>query len=138
MEKYAGVITILYSHVKNNYVSKGGEQLNILYNEPETWRELKLLFSEILNAARYHASNGLQISTVRGNVNIDVLAEDRKTIPKSNYLIECKYWDSDIPQTIIHAFRTVVNDGAHHGLIIAKKDFSQEHMPQLKTQTFNY
>ncbi|MBY0157207.1 restriction endonuclease [Cytobacillus firmus] len=40
------------------------------------------------------------------------------------YLIECKYWNTDIPQTVIHSFRTVVSDyGSQHGLIIAKKGF---------------
>ncbi|WP_179879228.1 restriction endonuclease [Bacillus wiedmannii] len=98
--------------------------MKILNEEPNSWRELELTVAKVLNDAGYTAYNDRQIATVRGNVNIDVLAEDRNTIPISTYLIECKHWDSDIPQTIIHSFRTVVNDyGAHHGLIIARKGF---------------
>lgn len=98
--------------------------MEILNEEPKNWRELELTVAKVLNDAGYTAYNDRQITTVRGNVNIDVLAEDRNTVPISTYLIECKYWDSDIPQTIIHSFRTVVNDyGAHHGLIIARNGF---------------
>lgn len=98
--------------------------MKILNEEPGSWRELELTVARVLNGAGYKAYNSKQITTVRGNVNIDVLAEDENTIPKSTYIIECKYWVSDIPQTIIHSFRTIVNDyGAHHGLIIAKNRF---------------
>lgn len=98
--------------------------MKILNEDPKSWRELELMVSKVLNDAGYAAYNDMQISTVRGNVNIDVLAEDKNTIPTSTYIIECKYWDSDIPQTIIHSFRTIVNDyGAHHGLIIARNRF---------------
>lgn len=110
--------------IKMFHIISGGIPLKILNEEPKNWRELELTVAKVLNDAGYTAYNDRQISTVRGNVNIDVLAEDRNTSPISTYLIECKYWDSDIPQTIIHSFRTIVNDyGAHHGLIIARNGF---------------
>jgi hypothetical protein len=105
-------------------VLPGGKPLKILDEEPKGWRELELMVAEVLNNAGYKAYNAMQISTVRGNVKIDVLAEDKNAIPTSTYIIECKYWNSDIPQTIIHSFRTIVNDyGANHGLIIARNRF---------------
>jgi len=39
-------------------------------------------------------------------------------------LVECKYWKRPIPQTVVHAFRTVVADsGANVGLIVSLNGF---------------
>lgn len=57
-------------------------------------------------------------------MNVDVFVEDTNSSPKLIYLCECKYWNSDIPKSVIHAFRSVVSDsGAHCGYIIARKRF---------------
>jgi hypothetical protein len=107
--------------------------MNIFRNEPTSWRDLEIKVTELMNGAGYVAINNKKISTVRGNVNIDVFAEDLKSIPKSTYLIECKYWETDIPQTIVHAFRTVVNDyGANHELIISKNNFQSGALEAIK------
>lgn len=64
------------------------------------------------------------IPNTRGNVEIDVYAEE--TVDGRRYVIlcECKYWRSKIPQNVIHAFRTVMADvGANLGLVIASEGF---------------
>lgn len=98
--------------------------MDIFYQPPETWQDLESTVTRMLKECGFKAERGKQISTVRGTVNVDVYAQDNTTIPRSTYLIECKYWKADIPQTVIHAFRTVVNDfGSQHGIIIAKSGF---------------
>lgn len=98
--------------------------LKIVYEPPNSWQDLELIVAKILRQCGFNAERGKQISTVRGTVDIDVFAKDNNSIPSSEYLIECKYWNTDIPQTVIHSFRTVVNDyGSQYGLIIAKKGF---------------
>jgi len=65
-----------------------------------------------------------KITTVRGTVNIDVYAEDSSSQPTTTYLCECKYWKSNVPKTVVHGFRTVVQDyGANWGFIISSKGY---------------
>lgn len=98
--------------------------LEIVKEPPNSWQDLEIIVAKILKQCGFDAERGKQISTVRGNVDIDVFAKDSNSTPSSEYLIECKYWNTDIPQTVIHSFRTVVSDyGSQHGLIIAKKGF---------------
>lgn len=98
--------------------------LEIVHEPPYSWQDLELIVTKILNQCGFDAERGKQILTVRGPVNIDVFAKDNNSTPSSEYLIECKNWNTNIPQTVIHSFRTTVNDyGSHHGLIIAKNGF---------------
>ncbi len=98
--------------------------LEIVHEPPNSWQDLELIVTKILNQCGFDAERGKQISTVRGTVDIDVFAKDNNSTPSSEYLIECKYWKTNIPQTVIHSLRTTVNDyGAQHGLIIARNGF---------------
>ena len=98
--------------------------MRAIYNIPKSWETLELTVNKILNQCGLNSERGRLIATARGTVNIDVFAQDYKSTPAVEYLIECKYWNTEIPQTVIHSFRTVVNDyGAQYGLIIAKKGF---------------
>lgn len=102
----------------------GGFVLEIVHEPPNSWQDLELIVAKILKQCGFNTERGKQITTVRGTVDIDVFAKDNSSTPSTVYLIECKYWNTDIPQTVIHSFRTVVNDyGSQHGLIIAKKGF---------------
>lgn len=65
-----------------------------------------------------------EITTARGIVNVDVFVEDATKLPHLIYICECKYWESQIPKSVVHSFRTVVTDfGAHVGYLISKKGF---------------
>ncbi|MFD1357645.1 restriction endonuclease [Fictibacillus halophilus] len=98
--------------------------MRIVHEPPNSWQDLELIVAKILKECGFDTERGKDITTVRGTVDIDVYAKDHNSTPSSVYLIECKYWNTDIPKTIIHSFRTVVGDyGAQHGLIIAKKGF---------------
>lgn len=98
--------------------------MEVIYETPNSWQDLELIVAKILKQCGLDTERGKQISTVRGTVNIDVFAKDNNSTPPSEYLVECKYWKNDIPQMIIHSFRTVVSDyGSQHGIIIAKKGF---------------
>jgi hypothetical protein len=98
--------------------------MQIFYHSPNDWKDLEIKTSKIFSDIGCLSSNQVDIETVRGIVNVDVVAEDKSQHPHLKYFCECKYWESEIPQTIIHAFRTVVADsGCHCGFIIAKKGF---------------
>lgn len=91
---------------------------------PKDWKDLEKQVARILNESGLYVDVGKDIKTVRGTVNIDVYAEDFSQKPKIIYICECKYWKKRVPKTVIHAFRTVVNDyGANWGLIISSEGF---------------
>jgi hypothetical protein len=96
----------------------------IFHSEPENWKELQVWVSEIFTDCGCESQIEKDIETVRGMVNVDVYIVDKFNTPNSIYLCECKYWSNAIPQTVVHAFRSVVSDnGAHHGFLISRKGF---------------
>jgi hypothetical protein len=55
---------------------------------------------------------------------VDVFARDVSQSPSLTYIAECKLWNKAVPQTVVHAFRTVVTDsGAHVGFLISSSGF---------------
>lgn len=91
---------------------------------PTDWRDLQNQVGRILQECDFDCEIEKTIQTVRGNVDIDVYAEDKITQPRTIYLCECKYWRAAIPKNVVHAFRTVVSDyGANWGLIISAAGF---------------
>jgi restriction system protein len=65
-----------------------------------------------------------RLDVARGNVEVDVYAEEFVKGRRSRIVVECKHWASAIPQTVIHAFRTVVTEsGANIGYLVSKAGF---------------
>lgn len=96
-----------------------------LYRElPGDWRELQQCTARFFSEMGYRSETEKTIRMVRGEVNVDVHAQNDQEIPKSTILCECKYWNTSVPKTVVHAFRTVVADyGANYGIIISSKGF---------------
>jgi hypothetical protein len=91
---------------------------------PKNWRDLQNQVAQILLECGFNVEVTKVITTARGEVEIDVFAEDPTQTPPNIYLCECKHWDSNVPKREIHAFRTVLSDfGANWGLVISKKGF---------------
>lgn len=94
--------------------------------KPQNWQELENRVQEILNKSGFNAEKDKTIKLVRGEAKIDVFAEKIDSDPPLKIICECKYWENNIPQTIIHSFRTVVSDcGANLGYVIAKTGFQE-------------
>lgn len=99
--------------------------MKIRYGEPKSWNDLQNIVCEILIECGYNSSVEKSIKTVRGDVEIDVFSEKEIGF-KTIILCECKYWKSKVTQTVVHSFRTVVNDsGASYGIIISKSGFQK-------------
>ncbi|GGG15632.1 hypothetical protein GCM10011344_15260 [Dokdonia pacifica] len=91
---------------------------------PETWRDLQNKVGDILEKCGFQVEVEKILKSVRGKVEIDVYAEENVKGRKYSIICECKHWKSNIPQNIIHGFRTVTNDlGANIGIIITTSDF---------------
>ena len=95
-------------------------------DEPSSWRDLQERVARILREAGVATAVEKVIKTARGEVSIDVWAHDSSATPAQTYLLECKRWRARVPQTVVHAFRTVVGDsGANWGAIISAAGFQK-------------
>lgn len=118
----------------------------MIYNTPISWQDLQEKVCTILNQIGFIAETNKSCNTPRGQIEIDVYAEDPYSIDNIVYVAECKNWESKVPQTIIHAFTTVMHEiGANIGYIISRNGFQkgayeyitnmaifQEHNDQMK------
>ena len=91
---------------------------------PSTWQNLQNSVGQILRECGFDVEVEKVVSSVRGNVEIDVYAEEEVQGRAYRIICECKHWRSRVPQQIIHGFRTVTADvGAHKGYIISSNGF---------------
>lgn len=60
----------------------------------------------------------------RGKKEVDVYIRDNRASVNQIMLVECKFWESEIPQDAVHSFHTVMSGaGANTGFIVSKKGF---------------
>lgn len=91
---------------------------------PDSWVDLQNLTARILSECGFETETPKIIHTVRGRVEVDVYSVDRSVNPAPIYICECKHWNKAVSQTVIHGFRTVINDfGANWGLIVSSNGF---------------
>jgi hypothetical protein len=91
---------------------------------PEDWRALQSEVGKILEQCGFSVEVEKIVDTARGKVELDVYAEEVVKGRKYSIVCECKHWKSSIPQSIIHSFRTILNDtGANVGYIVTLKGF---------------
>lgn len=96
----------------------------IFYSDPTNWTDLQNKVAQIFDEIGCIVAIEKEITTARGVVNVDVFVEDVTKSPRLIYVCECKYWESQIPKSVIHSFRTVVTDsGAHAGYLISKRGY---------------
>lgn len=90
----------------------------------ENWRSLQIEVGQILTECKFTVEVEKKIKSPRGGVEIDVFAEECVHGRKYVIACECKFWRKSIPQTVIHSFRTVVQEvGANIGYVISKEGF---------------
>jgi hypothetical protein len=91
---------------------------------PATWQLLEQVVCEILTECGMSAQRQASLQLLRGAANVDVLATDVQNGITTRIVCECKYWESPVPQAVVHAFRSVLSEtGAHRGYIISKIGF---------------
>lgn len=98
----------------------------IFSTEPADWKDLQNKVGEILRDCGLSVEIEKVITSVRGKIEVDVFAKEIVNKRDNVIIIECKYWNNPIPQTVIHSFRTVIADiGGNIGYIISKKGFQR-------------
>lgn len=102
------------------------DQYNIFKNEPDNWKDLQIKVAQLLSDIGFESEIEKDIETVRGKVNIDVFSVNNSEKPTTVILAECKNWNKNVPKSVVHSFRTVINDyGANFGFIISKVGFQK-------------
>ncbi|GAL01259.1 hypothetical protein JCM19314_703 [Nonlabens ulvanivorans] len=98
--------------------------MTLTNKQPNDWKDLQNKVSEILIQCGFKSETEKTTETARGKVELDVYAEETIKSRKYSIVCECKYWKSNIPQNVIHGFRTIVNDlGCNIGYVITTSDF---------------
>lgn len=96
----------------------------ITVQPPESWQDLQQQVARVLRESGLIVEVEKVLAVARGSVEVDVYAEETVRGRRSVIVVECKHWASAIPQTVIHAFRTVVAEsGANVGYLVSKAGF---------------
>lgn len=89
---------------------------------PKDWRQLQTSVCRLMTEIGLTAEAEKLLKTPRGEVEVDVYAIDQLSVDKIRYIVECKNWSAAIPQTVVHAFTTVMSEtGANIGFIVSQK-----------------
>lgn len=98
----------------------------ITQRQPEDWRELQSEVARILAECGMQAEVEKTVILARDTADVDVVAVETVNGRTNTIFCECKLWKSSIPKTVIHAFRTVVEEGgANVGYVIASSGFQR-------------
>ncbi|MGQ0527084.1 MAG: restriction endonuclease [Alphaproteobacteria bacterium] len=96
----------------------------IFHGDIAGWRDLQNKACQVLAECGMAAQTDVPFKLVRGNADIDVVANDETSTPPLKIFVECKHWKSNVTQEKAHAFRTVMQDGgANAGFIISSSGF---------------
>ena len=96
----------------------------ITSSSPQSWQELQEDTARILDECGFSVEIERTVETARGNVELDVYAEEHVDGRRYTIVCECKHWRRRIPQAVVLGFRTVIGDiGANLGLVVASKGF---------------
>jgi hypothetical protein len=93
---------------------------------PVTGDELEDAVKDILAECGLAAERRVHLTLPRGGANIDVRATETIDGISTSILCECKNWATSVPQSVVHGFRTIMQEsGAHRGYIISKAGFQK-------------
>lgn len=91
---------------------------------PASWEALEDIVAAILTECGMLAKRQVTLDLPRGNVDVDVFAEEKIDGIVHRTICECKFWKANITKEIIHAFRTVMQEtGANRGYVISRAGF---------------
>ena len=103
--------------------------------EPDDWEELQAGVCRIFTEIGLQAEQNKKVRTPRGEVSLDVFAIDPGSVDKIQYVVECKNWNSSVPQSVVHSFTTVMQEvGANIGYLVSKHGFQKGAIEYLRNK----
>jgi restriction system protein len=98
----------------------------ITRQQPSDWKDLQRQVATVFEECGFDVGTEEKVRSVRAEIEFDVLATEDLNGREYKFVCECKYWKRNIPQEVVHAFRTATADvGANVGYIIAKAGFQK-------------
>ena len=93
---------------------------------PDTWQHLQVEVARVLEECGFAVEIEKKTTTVRGDVELDVYAEEEIKGRRYSIICECKHWKARVPQNVVHGFRTTVADiGVNAGYVISMAGFQE-------------
>jgi len=91
------------------------------------WRDLQNKVCQLFKEMGYDTEIEKVINLAgRGKKEVDVYIEDPLASHNHRYLIECKHWEHNVHQDVVHGFKTVMEGaGASTGFIVSKRGFQK-------------
>ena len=89
------------------------------------WQDLQAKVAQLFAEMDYEVETPKLVNLAgRGKKEVDVWVRDPMASINQIYLIECKFWNTKVPQDTVHGFKTVMEGaGANTGFIISKLGF---------------
>jgi len=110
----------------------------MIFSEIKDWKDLQNKVCDLLNQSGFIAEKEKDVETPRGEMEIDVYAYDPNSIDKITYIVECKNWNKNVNQDVIHSFTTRMNEtGGNLGYIISKKGFQKGAKKYIRSTNIN-
>jgi Restriction endonuclease len=112
-----------FASIARAVVCRSCRTLGLMIDDPLPldWRELQHGVCLLLNDVGLSAQTEVALRTPRGTVTVDVYAVDESSVDRTRYVVECKNWGNAVPQTVVHAFVTVMQEtGANIGYLVSK------------------
>jgi len=121
--------TLMAMFGDSGYISMDNGDTNAVLSdkEPSDWKDLQVFVYKLFSQLGYVSELEKKIQSVRSTIVIDVYAERRVYgYDSEKIIVECKNWNKNIPQEVVHSVRTVAEDvGANKAYIIAKTGFQK-------------
>lgn len=76
--------------------------MQLTTSQPKDWKDLQNRVAEILKECNFNVEIEKKAETAREKVELDIFAEEKIKGRKYSIACECKYWQANIPQNIIH------------------------------------
>ena len=88
------------------------------------WKEYQNKTAEVFREAGCKADVEATVEGVRGEHEIDVFVTFEQYGINCSWVIECKYWNTNVPKEKVLALQAIVDDiGADRGVLISKTGF---------------
>lgn len=103
------------------------------------WKDLQHGVHQLFEEMGYttHTPYVVELSG-RGKKEVDVYVEDERASTTHRIIIECKWWESSVPQEVVHSFYTVMQGcGANTGFIVSKVGFQRGAVEAIASTNIN-
>jgi hypothetical protein len=88
------------------------------------WKRFQKEVAELFRSVGCFAGEDHKVTGARGEHKVDVYVNFKALSVECSWIVECKYWDSNITKEKVLTLQSIVQDvGADKGVLVSKKEF---------------